>query len=117
MGSSNSVSPSNKQHEQSQQAASDKSLTTFKAATAAFNTNELLHLIIAEVPPEYRIPLLRVSKTWQAAVVKLGYAIERVEGGHDAFHQCTSVPVYYLPEKTLKCNESNPVLGCYTKSV
>jgi hypothetical protein len=27
------------------------------------------------------------------------------------------VPVYYLPEKTLKCNESNTVLGCYTKIV
>jgi hypothetical protein len=62
MGSSNSVSLSNKQHEQNQQAAPRTPLTTFKAATAALDTNELLRLIIAEVPPEYRTPLLRVSK-------------------------------------------------------
>jgi hypothetical protein len=104
----------NKQHEQSQQAAPPM---TFEAATAVLDTNELLHLIIAEVPRENRTSLRSVSKNWQAAVLKLGHVIDLVEDGYDGYRQCTNVPVYYLPEKTLKCNESNPVLDCYTKSV
>jgi hypothetical protein len=45
------------------------------AADAVLHTNELLHLIIAEVPLQYRTSLRRVSKTWQSAVVKIGYTL------------------------------------------
>lgn len=48
------------------------------AMDAVMQTNELLHLIIAEVPLEYRTSIRRVSKTWQAAVAKIGYTLQPV---------------------------------------
>jgi hypothetical protein len=44
--------------------------------TRVFDTNELILLIIEAVPREYRTPLLRVSKAWQAATKKLGHVLE-----------------------------------------
>jgi hypothetical protein len=49
---------------------------TFEATTAVLDTNELLHLIISAVPREYRTSLHRVSKNWQAAVLKIGHVME-----------------------------------------
>lgn len=87
--------------------------TTFEAATAVLDTNELLHLIIAEVPHEYRTSLRRISKAWQAAVEKLGHALEPVLPVEDE-GRWTSMPLYQLG-KPLVCNKVNPVIACYTK--
>ena len=45
---------------------------SFEATTAALDTNELLHLIMAEVPRELRVSLRGVSKSWNIT----GYTIE-----------------------------------------
>ena len=124
MASPSNINLSDKPHDQSQQATPDTPPTTFEAATAALDTNELLHLIIAEVPREDRTSLRRVSKTWQAAIEKLGHALDPVEDGFDGFRQRPELPVYYLFGETmyergkhLKCNESNPVIDCWTENV
>jgi hypothetical protein len=49
--------------------------TVSKAMTAVFDTNELMHLIIKAVPTEHRTSLLRVSKAWKAAILKLGHVL------------------------------------------
>jgi hypothetical protein len=54
---------------------------SFEATTAAMDTNELLHMIIAEVPLEYRTAIRGVSKTWKAAVTKVGYTLDPI--GYD----------------------------------
>jgi hypothetical protein len=46
--------------------------------TAVFDTNELVHLIIDAVPREHRTRLLRVSKAWRAATMKLGHVVEPI---------------------------------------
>jgi hypothetical protein len=51
---------------------------SFEAVTAVLDTNELLHLIIAEVPLKYRASFLEVSKSWNAAVTKIGYTLEPI---------------------------------------
>ena len=51
------------------------------AMDAVMQTNELLHLILGEVPLKYRTSIRRVSKTWQAAVVKIGHTLQPV--GYD----------------------------------
>ena len=124
MASPSNINLSDKPHDQSQQATPDTPPTTFEAATAALDTNELLHLIIAEVPREDRTSLRRVSKTWQAAIEKLGHALDPVEDGFDGFRQRPELPVYYLFGETmyergkqLKCNESYPVIDCWTENV
>jgi hypothetical protein len=114
MASLNNANISNKQYEQSQQAAPPM---TFEAATAALDTSELLHLIIAEVPRENRTSLRSVSKNWQAAVLKLGHVIDLVEDGYDGYRQRPELPVYYLPEKSLKCNDTNLGIQCWTATV
>jgi hypothetical protein len=53
-------------------------INTFEAATAVFDTNELLHLIVSAVPCEHRTSLRRVSKAWEAAVSKIGYTIRPI---------------------------------------
>ena len=97
---------------QGQQTAPNTPSTAFEAATAALDTNELLHLIIAEVPREFRNSLRRVSKSWQAAAVKLGYALEPTYPAEDT-GEWTTMPKYEL-EQTLVCNKSNPAIACYS---
>jgi len=54
---------------------------SFEATTAVLDTNDLLHMIIAEVPLEYRTAMRGVSKTWKAAVTKIGYTLDPI--GYD----------------------------------
>jgi len=49
---------------------------SFEATTAVLDTNELLHMIIAEVPLQHRTSLLQISKTWNVAVIKIGYTLQ-----------------------------------------
>jgi hypothetical protein len=73
-------------HDQSKRTGEDTSATLVNSANvqeyevpavaAVLQTNELLHLIIAEVPREYRTSIRRVSKTWKLAVEKIGYAFQ-----------------------------------------
>ena len=124
MASLSNINFSDKPHDQSQQTAPDKPPTALEAATAALDTNELLHLIIAEVPREDRTSIRRVSKAWQAAIEKLGHALDPVEDRFDGFRQRPELPVCYLFGETmyergkqLKCNESHPVIDCWTENV
>jgi hypothetical protein len=55
----------------SSSSASVQEYDDFEATTAVLNTNELLHMIIAEVPLKYRISII-----WKAAVTKVGYTLE-----------------------------------------
>jgi hypothetical protein len=56
--------------------ASVQEYQDFEATTAVLDTNELLHMIIAEVPLKYRPSIRGVSTIWQAAVTKVGYTLE-----------------------------------------
>lgn len=56
------------------------------ATTAVLNINELLHLILAEVPCEYRVNLRRVSKAWSQALSKLGFVLEPVQIAFQHMH-------------------------------
>jgi hypothetical protein len=58
----------------------------FEAVTAVLEINELLHLIIKEVPLKYRASFLEVSKSWNAAVTKIGYTLEPVSYKLDLHH-------------------------------
>jgi len=51
-------------------------INTAKVTAAVLDTNELLHLIIDAVPTEHRTPLLRVSKAWRAAILRLGHVLK-----------------------------------------
>jgi hypothetical protein len=114
MAGSDNFNFSNMQLDQSQQVAPNTPSLGFEAATAALDTNELLHLIIAEVPREFRNSLRRVSKSWQAAVVKLGYVLEPTYPAKET-SQWTLMPRYAL-EQTLVCNKSNPAIACYARN-
>ena len=107
---------SNTQHVQSQQAAPDIPSMGFEAATAALDTNELLHLIIAKVPRQYRTKLRSVSKNWKAAVDKLGHAFDPLRPIGNSGPSCM-LPIYGINEfgKRLVCNKTNPAIACYTK--
>jgi hypothetical protein len=61
--------------------------------TAVFDTNELIHLIIEAVPTEHRTSLLRVSKAWKAAILKLGHVLEPI-GYESRFSMGASNPGY-----------------------
>jgi hypothetical protein len=73
-------------HDQSKRAVEDTSPASVQGANvqkyespavaAVLQTNELLHLIIAEVPREHRTSIRRVSKAWKLAVEKIGYAFD-----------------------------------------
>jgi hypothetical protein len=87
MTSPDNASSSRKQQDRSQQANTDTSSSstahagpqTFEATTAVLDTNELLHLIVSAVPSEHRTALRRVSKNWQAAVLKIGHVFEPID--------------------------------------
>jgi hypothetical protein len=65
---------------------------SFEATTAVLDTNELLHMIIAEVPLQHRTSLLQISKTWNAAVIKIGYTLQ--PSGYHTDHPSQLVPGY-----------------------
>lgn len=46
-----------------------------RVATVVFAIPELLFLIIEAVPRQRRISLRQVSKSWQAAIMKVGHVI------------------------------------------
>jgi hypothetical protein len=112
--------------DQSQQANTDTTSSsiahaepqTFEATTAVLDTNELLHLIISAVPREYRTSLRRVSKNWQAAVLRIGHVFEPIDHDHylydwavaDGFYGLGSV--YALEDKFAL----NPVLRCSSRT-
>jgi hypothetical protein len=79
------------------------------AVDAVLQTYELLHLILAEVPLKHRTSIRRVSKTWQAAVVKIGYTLQPVA------HNQWDVPLYSA-SKTLMANDANLLITCYQGS-
>lgn len=72
-------------HDPSKRAGGETSATSVRSAkpqtykapavTAVLQTNELLHLIIAEVPREYRTSLRHVSKSWKAVAEKIGHVL------------------------------------------
>jgi hypothetical protein len=78
------------------------------AMDAVMQTNELLHLIVGQVPLEYRNSIRRVVKAWQAAVVKKGYVLQPV--AHNLYDQ----PLYSV-SKMLVANDSHPMISCYQK--
>jgi hypothetical protein len=59
----------------SSSSTSDQERQSFEATTAALETNELLHLIIAEVPLKYRTSIRGVSEAWKAATRRVGYTL------------------------------------------
>ena len=70
------------------------------AASAVLQTNELLHLIISEVPREHRTSLRRISKAWKIVIEKAGHAFEPLRrhvcermGSHSP-RPCPSTPLY-----------------------
>jgi hypothetical protein len=74
-----------------------------RASSQVLHANELLHMIISEVPREFRTSMRRVSKNWQAAVVKLGFAVEPID--HEAANRTRyCVTPLYPPELTFKPN-------------
>jgi hypothetical protein len=86
-------------------AGEDRTKGSSAAMDAVMQTNELLHLIIAEVPLKYRTSIRRVSKTWQAAVAKIGYTLQPV-----AYDQHDH-PVYSA-SKLLVTNKHNNLIFC-----
>lgn len=48
---------------------------TIPARTAAFATNEILHMILSNVPINHYASIRRVSKTWNKVVTKIGYHV------------------------------------------
>jgi hypothetical protein len=53
----------------------DEDNNTIPARTAAFATNEILHLILSNVSVNHYASIRRVSKTWNKVVTKIGYYI------------------------------------------
>jgi hypothetical protein len=51
---------------------------TSRVATAVFAIPELLFLVIEAVPRQRRTLLRRVSKSWQAAMMKMGHVVELI---------------------------------------
>ena len=110
-GEEGSFSP--KQYDQSLPGAE---VQGYEAATAVLDTNELLHLIIAEVPRQYRTKLRSVSKNWKAAVEKIGYTFDSLRPIEDEGSR-TMLPKYGILDfgKRLMCNKTNPAIACYTE--
>ncbi|KAM0692418.1 hypothetical protein Q7P36_008621 [Cladosporium allicinum] len=91
---------------------------SFEATTAVLDTNDLLHLTIFAVPREYRTALRRVSKNWQAAVLKIGHVFEPIY--HNWYFHDFAVekgffglgPTYALEDEFAV----NPVLLCSSRT-
>jgi hypothetical protein len=61
----------------------EPSLEAGDAVSAVFGVTELLLLIVSAVPLEERTWIRRVSKSWQAAIERVGHALEPI-----GCHQC-----------------------------
>jgi hypothetical protein len=61
----------------------EPSLEAGDAVSAVFGVTELLLLIVSAVPLEERTWIRRVSKSWQAAIERVGHALEPI-----GYHQC-----------------------------
>jgi hypothetical protein len=59
----------------------EQTLEAGAAVSAVLGITELLLLIVSAVPFENRISIRRVSKTWHAAVSRVGYTLEPVDYG------------------------------------
>jgi hypothetical protein len=57
------------------------------AATAVFETNELLHHILLQLPFEFRVRVRRISKIWNHVISKLGYHVDPIAIYHDEYVQ------------------------------
>ena len=81
---------------------------SFEATTAVLDTNELLHLIIVEVPRKCRPSIRGVSKTWKAAVTKVGYTLEP-SGYAPFYYQSQHFPLPLVSRE--EAFKINPVFG------
>jgi hypothetical protein len=79
------------------------------AVAAVLQTNELLHLVIGEVPLKHRTSIRRVSKAWQAAVTKIGYTLQPVAQDR------TNIPIY-SSSQSLVVNDANLMISCFQAS-
>lgn len=84
------------------------------AVVTVLGIPELLLLIIAEVPLDCRTSIRRVSKTWQAAVEKVGHTLDPVSYGFFRYYdhkylRNPNLPLY-PPEIELS---PNLALGCH----
>lgn len=91
----------------------EQTLEAGAAVSAVLGITELLLLIISAVPFGNRISLRRVSKTWHAAVSKVGYTLEPVDYGG-------SIPKYSVESggnysTVLKLNRSSAGLAIKKK--
>ena len=102
---SSSESDGGSEEGDSKSAEDDQVKGSSAAMDAVMETNELLHLIIGEVPFKYRTSMRRVSRVWQAAVAKLGYTLLPVGYTRD------DKPIY-SSSKMLVTNKCNRLLTC-----
>lgn len=83
--------------------SSEKEQVEDSSAAAVLDTNELLHMILSEVPREKRTSLRRVSKNWKAAIEKIGHAVESTD--HEYFEPPQSRPLpLYTSHLTFRLN-------------
>jgi hypothetical protein len=129
MAATDTTGFSQEQQDQNQNANPDTSSSptahvepqAFDAATTVLDTNELLHLIISAVPREHRTRLRRVSKNWQAAVLRIGHVFEPIYYDWCPWYQYDYAlkdglyglgPVYALADEFV----NNPVLRCSSRT-
>lgn len=79
-----------------------------EASSKVLLTNELLQMIITEVPRKDRTSLRRISKTWQGAVVEVGYALEPISYERLLFSKEGYLPMYGPPRTISKMNPAWP---------
>jgi hypothetical protein len=64
------------------------------ASSKVLLTNELLHMIISDVPREHRTTLRRVSKNWKATVEKIGHALDPFDHEPSRYEDFDPLPLY-----------------------
>jgi hypothetical protein len=72
---------------------------------SVFETNELLHQILSDVPAEYRHRLRRVSKSWNSVLLKIGWHINPTALYSESLAEFSPI---YVTEKGIHIN---PVLS------
>jgi hypothetical protein len=80
---------------------------TIPARTAAFATNEILHLILSNVPVKHYVSVRRVSRTWNTVVTKIGYYITPINIQISA----TNWPYQYPEYAATTPIAFNPIFG------